>query len=99
MDVSSGQIQQINDKLDSIADRLARLETLSETEADRCRYLPDIVTARHTIMDLAETNRKVAENCEAIRLLQMNWAKLVGLMVGAGVLGGTLSNVLAGMIP
>jgi hypothetical protein len=97
MEDNGSQWQKINDKLDEIARRLTRLETLSETEADRCKYVPDIVNARQLARLVDRIETRVTENTRAIRTLEVSWSKLIGLMIGSGVLGGTLSNILVGL--
>ena len=93
------QWKQINDKLDDIATRLTKLETLRETEAERCKYVPDIIQARNTALAVDRLDARVVANYAAIVQMRISWARLVGLLIGSGILGGTLGSYLSGLLP
>jgi len=49
-------------------------------------------------IDLCPLPRKVAENEVRIRKLELSRATLLGMMIGSGVIGGSVAKLLAGLI-
>ena len=115
-------------KIDKLLEKVARLETLTATEADRCPFRVEIAKGANNVVrlekvetrtelvavklaekvvdtanilakkmgeDSREMLAKIDRNAENIQLLKLNWAKLVGLMVGAGAAGGVISEGIA----
>ena len=93
-------------KIDKLLEKVARLETLTATEAARCPFREDVAKARNNVarIERVETRieataerlqQRIEANAGHIQLLKMNWAKLLGLMVGAGTAGGIISDGIA----
>ena len=82
-------------KIDKLLEKVAKLETLTATEAARCPFREDVTQIGRNVMRLEKIEGKVDANSVAVQALKMNWAKLVGLMVGAGAAGGVIADGFA----
>jgi len=75
-------------KIDLIVEKVIKLETLQATEADRCPFRVDISYIVNNVARLERLESRIAK-------LELTWAKALGLILGAGALGGGVSQALA----
>ena len=75
----------VETKIDKIMDRLARIETLVETEGLRCPYRSDIARASNNIIRLKETENKISQLQGAIHDIQLKVASWAGVAAIAGI--------------
>lgn len=68
-------IHTLDAKIDTINDRLARIETLMETESLRCPYRVDIARAGNNITRLERVERQL----DNLRLKIAGWAGFAGV--------------------
>ena len=116
-ELTQAELDRINGKLDTMLERMARLEALAATEADRCPFRVEISKATNNVGRLEKVEgrvettaekleqrvdsafgalaKRVEDNANNIQLLRLNWAKLLGLMVGAGAAGGVIADGFA----
>jgi len=82
-------------KIDKLLEKVAKLEALAATESDRCPFRERIAKAANNAVRLEKAEHGIEENRASIQLLRINWAKLVGLMLGAGAAGGVIADGFA----
>lgn len=81
-------IHTLDAKIDVINDRLARIETLMETESLRCPYRVDIARASNNIKRL----ERVEQQLDNLRLKIAGWAGF------AGVAAAVVSEIVKAII-
>lgn len=90
-DITRADITRIVDKLDIKLDLLIKqvttLEALQATEEARCPFREEISKASNSVARLDKLEGRVAK-------LELTWAKVVGLLLGAGAIGGGVSQLL-----
>ena len=97
-EITREDIERLSVKLDLLTAQIARLQAMQETEAQRCPFRETISRAANNQALVAKNSERIEKNHEAIQVLRLNWAKLLGLMVGAGTAGGLLAEGLASLI-
>lgn len=90
--------QQIIARLDRLAEEIARMRALQETEGTRCPYRETMARAANNVTRLDKFEVRLHDHDEAISTLRLNWAKLIAALVGSSVLGGVLADPLAAII-
>ena len=99
----------LESKIDKLLEKVAKLEALAATESDRCPFRERISKAANNATRLEKAEKavegmaerltaRIEANASSIQLLKLNWAKLFGLMVGAGAAGGVIADGLAKLI-
>lgn len=97
-EVARSDNQQIMAKLDRLAEDVARMRALQETETARCPHREDIARAKNNVARIEKVESKLVEVDDAIGALRLNWAKLIAALVGSSVLGGVLSDPIAAIL-
>jgi len=97
-EVARSDSQQIMAKLDRLAEEVARMRALQETETARCPHREDIARAKNNVARIEKVESKLVEVDDAIGALRLNWAKLIAALVGSSVLGGVLADPLAAIL-
>jgi hypothetical protein len=97
-EVARSDNQQIMAKLDRLAEEVARMRALQETETARCPHREDIARAKNNVARIEKVESKLVEVDDAIGALRLNWAKLIAALVGSSVLGGVLADPLAAIL-
>lgn len=77
----------LGEKLDALIKQVVRLEALQETETDRCPFREEVARASNSAERLEKLETRVAK-------LELTWAKALGLILGAGAVGGGVSQLL-----
>ena len=97
-EVARSDNQQIMAKLDRLAEDVARMRALQETETARCPHREDIARAKNNVARIEKVESKLVEVDDAIGALRLNWAKLIAALVGSSVLGGVLADPLTAIL-
>lgn len=97
-EVARSDNQQIMAKLDRLAEEVARMRALQETETARCPHREDIARAKNNVARIEKVESKLVEVDDAIGALRLNWAKLIAALVGSSVLGGVLADPLTAIL-
>ena len=100
-DIPPDDLKRFEDKLDDVRERLARLEALRETESERCPFRPAISQIKENVARVEKSTEKNALRVERVEkrvhALELTWAKALGLMIGSGVTGGVVGQLLQGL--
>ena len=88
----------LESKIDTLLEKVAKLEALAATESDRCPFRERIAKAANNATRLDKAEMTIEINRASIQLLRLNWAKFLGLMVGAGAAGGVIAEGLTKLI-
>jgi len=97
-EITRDDIERLAVKLDLLTAQIARLQVLQETEAQRCPFRETISRAANNQALVAKNSESIERNRDAIQILKLNWAKLLGLMLGAGAAGGVIADGVAKLI-
>ena len=87
-EITGADIDRLDSKLDALNAELARLGALQATEAERCPHREAISRAANHVRRL----EKVEEHVDRMRI---SWAKLGGMALAAGAIGGIVGQPLA----
>lgn len=90
--LTRADLMDITDKLDDIRDRLARVETLQQTEAERLPF-------GEMLSQLDDHGERLGIVEGRTSKLEVTWARVAGVIATAVALGGSAGAVVAKLIP
>ena len=94
-EITRDDFDRLSVKIDMLTAQIVRLQAMQETEAQRCPFRETIARASNNQALVVKNSEDIERNRDAIQVLKLNWAKLLGLMLGAGAAGGVISEGVA----
>lgn len=88
------ELRHLNETLDDVASRLARLEARSETEAERCPYREDIARAKNNLARFEKLELADERLRNQVDKLRLDLLKLTALVALSGGMGAAASKIV-----
>jgi len=86
-EITRDDLKPIDQKLDKLLEKVAKLETLQQTEADRLPF-------GEMILQINDQGERLGVVESKVDKLELTWAKAVGLVLGSGGVGGVVAQLL-----